>query len=533
MFRLSLFLLCLVLFSCKSETKPEQTSNNQENVPQVNLQTPDELFGELFVDVQLSELFEDSKTFVDCTPKDSYQNILARYTVEKKTDDFDLKTFVLENFEVPPSISSDFKSDSTKSAAEHIVTLWSVLTRQSDTVARTGSLIPLPNPYVVPGGRFREVYYWDSYFTMLGLAESGEFALIENMLDNFAHLIKTVGHIPNGNRTYYITRSQPPFFAQMVHLLAQEKGEGIYQKYKEVLKAEYDFWMNASNADTKAFEHVVYTEAGILNRYFDRGTTPRQESYREDYHQVQKTKGGQKMYVDLRAGAESGWDYSVRWFADGETIETIETTDIIPVDLNALLYGLEEVLKICYADNEAYVKQLEQQQKTRIAFLNSISWNKELGIFEDYNWVKGQGTGIKSLATVYPLFFKMATQEQADVVAKTIEMEFLKAGGVLTTLTYSGQQWDAPNGWAPLQWMTFKGLQNYGHKQLADTIASRWVDLNEKVYQNTGKFVEKYNVEDLSLEAGGGEYPVQDGFGWSNGVYLAFKGYLNTDDVLK
>ncbi|GGG41800.1 periplasmic trehalase [Croceivirga lutea] len=530
MFRLPLFIVFLVVLSCKSETKNQQSSKvNQVNVPQVNLQTPDELFGELFVDVQLSELFKDSKTFVDCTPKDSYKNILARYTSEKQTADFDLETFVLENFEVPPSISSDFKADSTKSAAEHVASLWPVLTRQSDTVARTGSLIPLPNPYVVPGGRFREVYYWDSYFTMLGLVESGEFALIENMLDNFAHLIRTVGHIPNGNRTYYITRSQPPFFAQMVSLLAQEKGEAIYQKYKEVLKAEYDFWMNTSNAETKAFEHVVYTEAGILNRYFDRGVSPRQESYKEDFNQVQQTNGGEKMYLDLRAGAESGWDYSVRWFADGKTIETIQTTDIIPVDLNALLYGLEEILKICYADNQGYVNQLKQQQSVRIEFLNTTAWNKELGVFEDFNWVKNQGTGIKSLATVYPLFFKMATPEQADAVAKTIESAFLKPGGVLTTLTYSGQQWDAPNGWAPLQWMTFKGLQNYGHKQLADTIASRWVNLNEKVYQNTGKFVEKYNVEDMTLEAGGGEYPVQDGFGWSNGVYLAFKGHLKTN----
>jgi alpha,alpha-trehalase len=128
---------------------------------------------------------------------------------------------------------------------------------------------------------------------------------------------------------------------------------------------------------------------------------------------------------------------------------------------------------------------------------------------------------------VYPLFFKMTDQAQADGIASYIEKHFLKPGGVVTTLYNTRQQWDAPNGWAPLQWMTIIGLENYGHKKLARTIAERWVTLNEKVYANTGKFVEKYNVEDMTLDAGGGEYPVQDGFGWSNGVYLALKAYLN------
>ncbi|MGC1516404.1 MAG: trehalase family glycosidase, partial [Maribacter sp.] len=129
-------------------------------------------------------------------------------------------------------------------------------------------------------------------------------------------------------------------------------------------------------------------------------------------------------------------------------------------------------------------------------------------------------------AMVYPLFFKMSTQNEADRIAAYIERYFLHPGGLPATLNHSGQQWDAPNGWAPLQWMAVKGLENYGHSTLAISIAERWVALNEKVYKNTGKFVEKYNVEDMALEAGGGEYPVQDGFGWSNGVYLALKAYV-------
>jgi alpha,alpha-trehalase len=523
------FFVLLVLFTaCRTDKKGDApiATSAVDSASTQTLRTPDELLGELFADVQLGEVFEDGKTFVDCTAKYPYATIIEKYATQKDKAEFNLKAFVLDNFDVPASISSNFKSDPNRSAVEHVEALWPVLQRESDMDMEGSTLIPLPEPYIVPGGRFREVYYWDSYFTMLGLAESGEFERIENMLDNFAHLIHTVGHIPNGNRTYYITRSQPPFFAQMVKLLADHKGKQIYAKYRDPLKKEYDFWMDGKHAKEKPIRHCVATPVGIMNRYFDKGDTPRQESYREDYTQVQKMGGGEKMYRDLRSGAESGWDYTSRWFADGKSIETIETTDIIPVDLNALLYGMEDILTQCYAEDAAYVAMLKTSMRARKEFLNTYAWNKNDGVFEDYNWVRQQRTSLKSLAMTYPLFFKMANQEQADAVASYIEEHFLQPGGVVTTLYHTGEQWDAPNGWAPLQWMTVVGLQNYGHENLAKTIAERWVALNEKVYKNTGKFVEKYNVEDMGLEAGGGEYPVQDGFGWSNGVYLALKTYV-------
>lgn len=519
----------LILAACKTEPKKEAHPNSTAVVSDTvksDLKTPDALLGELFAEVQLNEVFEDGKTFVDCTAKFPTQVIVEKYGEQKDNSDFDLKEFVLEHFEIPPSISSDFKSDPNKTAAEHVNSLWPVLKRESDTYKEGSTLIPLPKPYIVPGGRFREVYYWDSYFTMLGLVESEEFELIEDMLDNFAHLINTVGHIPNGNRTYYITRSQPPFFSQMVALLAEHKGEEVYKKYKDALRQEYIFWMEGISATDKPIKHCVSMPSGVMNRYYDLGETPRQESYREDYTQVEALGGGTKMYQDLRAGAESGWDYSSRWFADAKSIETIETTDILPVDLNALLYGLEEVLTKCFAEDPAYVASLKLSMENRKVFLNDYCWNEPGGFYADFNWVTQKQTSVKSLAMAYPLFFKMSSQAQADKVAAYLKDHFLKPGGVVTTLNNTGQQWDAPNGWAPLQWMAIVGLEHYGHKDLAKTIAERWVALNEKVYANTGKFVEKYNVEDLSLEAGGGEYPVQDGFGWSNGVYLALKAYL-------
>ena len=521
-------LLLIVLFavSCKDRPKTEVPITKTTEVTKFKtFPTPDKLYPDLFVAVQMGDVFPDSKTFVDCTAKFPVEKINMDYKAASKGGDFNLLEFVKANFEIPPSISSDFKSDPTKSAAEHVTSLWPVLTRKADKASELSTLIPLPKDYIVPGGRFREVYYWDSYFTMLGLVEDGEFELIENILDNFAHLINTIGHIPNGNRVYYQTRSQPPFFSQMVKLLADEKGNEVYTQYADALKKEYQFWMNRSGNSPPAFEHTVVTETGVLNRYYDKGDNPRQESYKEDYNLVQENNGGKKMYRDLRSGAESGWDYSSRWFADGKKMGTIETTDILPLDLNALLYGLEDILVNLESADSDFAKTLTASMTNRKTFISTMCKSED-GSFEDYNWVTEQRCGKKSLAMMYPLYFKMVSQEEADAIAKYIEANFLKPGGVVSTPYNTGQQWDAPNGWAPLQWMTVIGLDNYGHKELAKIIASRWISINERVYKSTGKFVEKYNVEDLTLEAGGGEYPVQDGFGWSNGVYLALKAYV-------
>ncbi len=512
-----LFLILLVLVSC------DMAEPSQKTVA-APFATPAALYPELFRAVQLQGVFEDSKTFVDCTPRFAPDSINLWYEEQVSKPGFDLKAFVEEHFNEPPALASGFQTDTSKTAVEHVRTLWPVLTRPADENRRGSSLIPLPAPYVVPGGRFREVYYWDSYFTMLGLIESDELDLVQNMLDNFVHLIDTLGHIPNGNRTYYKTRSQPPFFSQMVGLYAEEKGAEVWDRYAGALRQEYSFWMRQSDEDT-VFEHTVMTELGILNRYYDRGAAPRQESYSEDYELVEKYGGGEKKYRDLRAGAESGWDYSSRWLADGKNLQGIHTTDILPIDLNALLYGLEDILLSLEKDDTSFSKRLKSSMEARQRFVSTWCWNDD-GTYEDYDWVKKEKTGIKSLAMMYPLFFEMVDQEQADQVVAYIEKNFLKQGGVITSLHHTGQQWDAPNGWAPLQWITIVGLDNYGHHDLAQAIARRWIDLNERVYQNTGKFVEKYNVENMKLEAGGGEYPVQDGFGWSNGVYLALKRYL-------
>ena len=194
-------------------------------------QSPDQLFGSLFQAVQLGHVFADSKTFVDCVPKLAPANVVALYETEKTKPDFDLSAFVYAYFVVPDKVADDYISDTSISTAEHINRLWDRLTRQADVPVEGSSRVPLPHPYVVPGGRFREIFYWDSYFTMLGLKVSGRVDLIRGMIDNFAYLIDTFGFIPNGNRTYFLSRSQPPYFALMVQLLADIDGQDTLTKY--------------------------------------------------------------------------------------------------------------------------------------------------------------------------------------------------------------------------------------------------------------------------------------------------------------
>jgi alpha,alpha-trehalase len=203
---------------------------------------------------------------------------------------------------------------------------------------------------------------------------------------------------------------------------------------------------------------------------------------------------------------------------------TIETTHIIPVDLNCLLYFTEKLLAKQYArkgDNKKaadYTKWAAERQKAILQYC----FDKQQGFFTDYNYVKMQSTGRITAAGLFPLCFLDGNllAEKMPAIAKVVEKQLLADGGLLTTPVKSGQQWDAPNGWAPLQWMGIWGLERCGQPIIAKTIATRWIKLNSDVFARTGKLMEKYNVVNTTLDAGGGEYPGQDGFGWTNGVLL-------------
>ena len=490
---------------------------------------PDKVYGKLFVDVQMERVFPDGKTFVDCIPKRKPADIVADYESQRATAGFDLKRFVLDNFEVPAGPTDTYKTNTSEDVVTHIRNLWPVLRRNPDKVVEGSSLLPLPYPYIVPGGRFREVYYWDSYFTMLGLKSSGEIGMIDDMVKNFAYLIENYGHIPNGNRTYYLGRSQPPFFSVMVELLAEAKGDSVYQEFLPAMEKEYAFWMDGADKlkPGQAYRRVVRLNNGdILNRYWDDATVPRQESWREDVLTAQRSgRDKVEMYEELRAAAESGIDFSSRWFADGKNLVTIRTSDMVPPDLNALLYHLEwAIAKARLMNKDSTADVFRKKAVHRGELIDKYCWNKTLSFYTDYDFRTRKQSSSINPAGMYPFCFIREHPDYMSLlgkrVADVIRAKLLRPGGVATTGFDTGQQWDLPNGWAPLEWMTIWGLDRCGQKELAADIAARWVRLVEKVYKQTGKLMEKYNVADIDKEAGGGEYPGQDGFGWTNGVLL-------------
>lgn len=508
---------------------------------------PDKVYGQLFKDVQMGQILPDGKTFVDCTPKRSSKNIVDDYNRQQGSG-FDLEKFIINNFDLPkpPPVLNYIQQE--KNVVAHVTNLWGTLERMPDKAVQGSSLLPLPYSYIVPGGRFREMYYWDSYFTMLGLKESGQTKLIENMVKNFAFLINKYGHIPNGTRTYYLSRSQPPFFSLMVSLLASIKGNGVYKTYLPAMEKEYRYFMEGGTALKAGETHrrVVRMKDGeLLNRYWDDSPTPRPESYREDVltadtmvmrrmmvirfrskeaMDAARKKFYTEAYTHIRAAAESGIDFSTRWFADGESINTIETTNIIPVDLNSLLYNLEQTLATAYKQKGSVAKQKQYAKlaDSRMKAINKYCYDSTAGYYFDYHFTQDRIQTLVTPAGMYPFCFFPASNmaEKAAKAAEVIKTNLLKDGGIATTANTSGQQWDAPNGWAPLQWMTIWGFDRCGQQELAKDIAKRWTLLNADVYKRTGKMLEKYNVIDTNLDSGGGEYPTQDGFGWTNGVLL-------------
>jgi alpha,alpha-trehalase len=488
----------------------------------------------LFQAVQLYRVYPDSKTFVDARPLLPPAEIGARYAAERRKPGFSLRAFVERQFRAPTPTGAGLRTDRKVGMEEHIRALWSVLTRPPDKEDQYSTLIPLPERYVVPGGRFREVYYWDSYFTMLGLLASGRRDLARDMLDNFAYLIKTIGHIPNGNRTYYLSRSQPPFFAAMVGLYAAATDTTEALRYLDALEREYGFWMEGADdlAPGAAYRRVVRLQDGsLLNRYWDDRAEPRPESYREDYalgHTLPEERR-EAFYRNVRATAESGWDFSSRWMRDPEDLRTLETTELVPVDLNSLLFGVERTIAALRAfrgllGDAAVARRFAAAAERRGAALRALAYDSATGFFYDVGWPSGaRRTGHPTLAAAAPLYFGVATPEQGRAVAARLEHQFLRPGGFVTTLVASGQQWDAPNGWPPLEWEAIEGVCRYGRADLAETARARWLALIRRAYRATGRMTEKYDVVDLDRRAGGGEYPTQDGFGWTNGVALALE----------
>ena len=460
--------------------------------------------GDLFKDLHLSGLWPDEKVISDSVLLFPASEILHAYHAAKAAGPVDLKAFYTAYFRPVAAQESRYHTNSTHGPKQHLAAIWPHLIRCADDPSERSSRIALPHRYIVVGGRFQEAYYWDSYFTQLGLLKSGQVDVVRDMLDNFAYAIAEIGHIPNGFRSYFLTRSQPPFFAAMV----QDYGRAIhdlpaaYARYLPAMQREYGYFINGP-----------HSQQGLA-RYWDDSDRPRVEMYGTDL-EAQHNGVPAHYFRNLRAACESGWDFSARWLTDPQDLTTIRTTDLWAVDLNCLLLGYEEILAAASGD-ASYRRAADRRRHA----ISARFFSSDTGYFHDVLIADGTPNLITTAAGMFPLYAGAATPSQAISAARWMETHLLRAGGLLTTDITSGQQWDSPNGWAPLQWIAVQGLRRYGLHDLAETLRQRWLATCDAVFAASGKFVEKYNVLDPLAASGGGEYALQDGFGWSNGVYL-------------
>ncbi|MCB1106564.1 MAG: hypothetical protein KDK76_00540 [Chlamydiia bacterium] len=471
----------------------------------MNLSQYIQISGPLFEAVQEKGLFKDGKTFVDATPLSHPQEILKEFEKKKDQEGFDLRHFINTHFSLPPPIEE--KREEGLKMKDYIDKMWPFLRKEMKDPSPYTTLISLPHPHIVPGGRFRECFYWDSYFTAIGLQVSGKTSFIKEMVENFAYLIEQFGYIPNGNRIYFASRSQPPYFSFLLTLLYESGAQEFALSYFSHLEKEYQYWMS----------HTISVQGTPLNHYFDSLNIPRPEAYKREVALAQ-TSNDPEFFRHLRAACASGWDFSSRWLKDQKEFKTIWALEILPIDLNCLLYHLEKTLatfsKALHKNEAPYIEAAEKRKKA----IQTLFWKEDF--FYDYHYPSSTLTSSQSLAAATPLFVNVATKEQGAAIAKRLKKDFLLKGGFTSSLTEGMHQWDMPNGWAPLQWITIQGLLNYGYTDLAAEGAHRWLSLNEKIYQEKGTLLEKYNVRDCSAEVARGEYTLQQGFGWTNGVAL-------------
>jgi alpha,alpha-trehalase len=418
-----------------------------------------------------------------------------------------------------------------------------------ETQPREPGLLYLPRPYVVPGGRFNEMYGWDSYFIQVGLLRDGEIDLAKDLADNFLYEIRVYGKILNANRTYYLTRSQPPFLTEMLL--------GVYHRTHDrkwleaavpAIEKYYRYWT--------AGPHLT-PETG-LSRYFDLGEGPapevlaaeRDAKGRTHYdlvkeylrtHRVTAYDVGQYydaktnsltplFYKGDRSMRESGFDPSNR-FGPFD----LDIIHYNPVCLNSLLYLMEtqtaEIERIL--DHTAKSAVWQKRAAERAARVNRLLWDQQAGLYFDYNFVQRRQRHYPFLTTFYPLWAGIASRQQAAAVVKNLPL-FERSGGLQTSTNVSGNQWDAPFGWAPLELIAVQGLRRYGYNRAADRISMHFLTLVRDDYRKHGVIVEKYDVVHRSSNVSGGIHfgysSNEAGFGWTNAAFTALYDELPASD---
>jgi alpha,alpha-trehalase len=507
--------------------------------------SPAQLYGDLFRDVQMAQIFKNSKQFADAEPRQAPQQISSKYLQLKDSllkgmsrrlrknglPAEVLETFVKDNFELSTNINySNLKGDTSANLESYAKNLWKPLTYSSVNAKKGGSLIALPNPYIASGRNMNEMHYWDSYFIMLGLKESGQHEMVANMVNNFAFLIDQYGHIPASNRTYHIGRSQPPFFSLMLDLLAEIKGESIYLQYLPHLEKEYLFWMDGADSIKKnqVYKRVAkFNDGTVMNRYGDEVVEPREEFYYEDMQLAENNnKLNEDYLLNIRAASESGWYSCSRWLQDIQNPVSVEAISLLPVDLNCLLLHMEYTLRNIYKGKGQTNKVLfyAERMLNREVKLDFLFWNKEIGFYCDYDMQKNKASSRITLAGLFPLLFKNRYreigEERIEKIVEVLKKNLLVAGGGLSTnLSAPESLWDAPFGSAPLQWALIASLEKYGYHALAEETALNWVNLSLDVYAETGRSLKHYDVVNTAHKYKNEEMSF-DGVACNNGLLL-------------
>ncbi|KAG5717580.1 Trehalase [Termitomyces sp. T112] len=619
---------------------------------------PSEIFcvGELLQTVNIAHLYPDDKIFVDKPTSKPAQDVLENFQsisssatygevvqfVENnfREEGLELEGLELANFKSDPAFLNNVTAPIVKAFAQTVHSYWKQLVRGTNTSTlctggSTGcesSLIPLNHTFVVPGGRFREQYYWDSFWIVEGLIESELYDIVNATLQNFMDELDNFGFIPNGGRTYYLNRSQPPLFIQMLWRYVIASGDrAILKRALPLAEKELKWWDANRSLQVRSVLNVTHK----VYHYSASNSAPRPESYLTDFMtaNLSDMDDTQKaaLYAELASGAESGWDYTIRWFAptaDGshDGIRSLKVRSTIPVDLNSILYRDHILLANLYGRDDPETASAHRQAAAALhAAILDLLWDPAKLAFYDYNLDTRSRNNLFSAANFYPLWSGiippelLSSSEKAFGHFSSLNLALNRYNGTFpSTFIVSGQQWDAPNAWPPHQYIILQALRALpsnvtsgalptppsGHstfnlipegqlgldefqlpsqplngdegiysmsgraadinklngtvlnggnatdgegwaKALERQLANRYIasafcswratggsidgvlprlspeELNvTQSVNNTGNMFEKFSNVDIDSAGRGGEYTVQAGFGWTNGVLL-------------
>ncbi|BCL36620.1 trehalase family glycosidase [Nostoc sp. MS1] len=400
-------------------------------------------------------------------------------------------------------------------------------------------LLYLPGPYVVPGGRFNEMYGWDSYFILLGLLRDEEWELAQSQVEQLLYQVQHYGTILNANRTYMLSRSQPPVLSLMVLALFQYTQDQAWLKSTlPLLEQFYYFWvvpphLNPNTGLSRYFALGEGPAPEVLFSELDEEGRSHYERVKEYYKTVEIDDYDVSLFYDKetdeltdlfykgdRTMRESGFDITNRFGPF-----SIDIIHYAPVCLNSLLYQMEQDIAQIYEilGNAELGQQWSDRANLRRERINQYLWDEEKGLYLDYSFHSNKRRNYEFATTFYPLWTGLASPEQAQSIVKNLTL-FSAPGGILTSTHVTGNQWDAPFGWAPLTLIAVQGLHRYGYHTEAEDIAQKFLNMAIQEFNKYGFFVEKYDVErcsaQVSDEISFGYSSNEIGFGWTNGVIL-------------